>query len=210
MPLLANQGVVLTNQQDVVEIPGECKEENCLFIGTVCKDKECKDKECKDRDTYSVLASFGAKFSGEAAGGPKATGGLAQYFATGLAARILAKEGGAKIVSVQPEAIYYKEVEKQLEESSRILRCYVSIREDDLPKIWEDAKKQGLFREEDSFDVIMKWYQEAIGNPTVRAENLRKAHRRYASEIYITEGADPQRVNALRKHRETVCGLARE
>lgn len=133
MPLLANQGVVLANQQDVVGIPAECKEENCLFIGTVCK-----DKECKDRDTYSVLASFGAKFSGEATGGPKATGGLAQYFATGLAARILAKEGGAKIVSVQPEDTVSEEI--------------------------KEAAREAFIETYKNIDIIITYVQDSSGN----------------------------------------------
>jgi hypothetical protein len=58
-----------------------------------------------DKDAYSVLATFGATFSGEASGvsNPKAGGGIAQYFATGLAARELARKGGAQLVSIQPE-----------------------------------------------------------------------------------------------------------
>lgn len=65
-----------------------------LYVGT----------EGQRVDTYSVLASFGAKFSakGAKASGPEASGALAQYFATGLAARELAREGGARLVSVQP------------------------------------------------------------------------------------------------------------
>lgn len=46
-------------------------------------------------DTYSVLASFGANFK---AGGGSAGGGIAQYFATGMAARKLAEVGGASLV----------------------------------------------------------------------------------------------------------------
>lgn len=86
MPLLANV--------DEKGKPADCKDEKCLFTGTTGSQTE--------KDTYSVLASFGATFSGDTTGGAKAGGGLAQYFATGLAARKLA-EAGPKIVSVQPE-----------------------------------------------------------------------------------------------------------
>jgi hypothetical protein len=55
----------------------------------------------KAQDSYSVLASFGAKFDGEAnADGTKAKGGLAQYFATGVAAQMLALKGGASVVAI--------------------------------------------------------------------------------------------------------------
>ena len=53
------------------------------------------------QDSYSVLASFGAKFAGGAkADGSTASGGLAQYFATGMAAQMLAFTGGASVVAV--------------------------------------------------------------------------------------------------------------
>ncbi len=50
-------------------------------------------------DTYSVLASFGAQFSARATQ-PEASGGLAQFFATGLAAQALAIRGGSSLVAV--------------------------------------------------------------------------------------------------------------
>lgn len=52
------------------------------------------------KDSYSVLASFGASFDASAeAKGPNAGGGLAQYFATGMAAQLLALNGGAAVVA---------------------------------------------------------------------------------------------------------------
>jgi hypothetical protein len=43
----------------------------------------------KAQDSYSVLASFGSKFgAGADATGAKAEGGIAQYFATGIAAQL--------------------------------------------------------------------------------------------------------------------------
>lgn len=57
------------------------------------------------QDSYSVLASFGAQFGGSVgADGQKASGGLAQYFATGVAAQILAATGGAAVVATGPSA----------------------------------------------------------------------------------------------------------
>jgi hypothetical protein len=52
------------------------------------------------QDSYSVLASFGAKFEGSGGTSNSAKGGLAQYFATGMAAQILALTGGASVVAV--------------------------------------------------------------------------------------------------------------
>lgn len=70
---------------------------NCLYQGT----------DGEDEDTYSVLASFGSKFNGESnainSGQTKAGGGLAQFFATGIAARKLAaNQAATKLFSVQP------------------------------------------------------------------------------------------------------------
>ncbi len=81
MPLVANGAdsviqnkVATANAQDL------------KYIG-----KEPTGKE----DTYSVLASFGADFKASGAAGG---GGIAQYFATGMAARKLAEVGGASLV----------------------------------------------------------------------------------------------------------------
>ena len=53
----------------------------------------------KAMDSYSVLASFGANFDLGTHDGT-AKGGLAQYFATGMAAQLLATMGGASVVAV--------------------------------------------------------------------------------------------------------------
>lgn len=101
MPLLANSPN--GNPADCAD----CNGNNCLFKGS----------EGGNNDTYSVIASFGASFSGSGSGsatGTKAEGGLAQYFATGLAARILAKEGGDRLVSVQSaDSELYAEAKKK-------------------------------------------------------------------------------------------------
>lgn len=51
------------------------------------------------RDSYSTLASFGAEFGGQQGTGLSAQGGLAQYFATGMSAQLLAATGGASVVN---------------------------------------------------------------------------------------------------------------
>jgi hypothetical protein len=66
----------------------------CKFVG-VRADKD----SLLIQDSYSVLASFGARIEGDAADA-KGTVGIAQYFATGVAAQILAATGGAAVVSV--------------------------------------------------------------------------------------------------------------
>ncbi|WP_077287592.1 hypothetical protein [Cognaticolwellia aestuarii] len=59
---------------------------------------ESRDKDSKSIDTYSVLASFGANIEG----GTKGSGvGIAQYFATGIAAQNLTRNGGSELVTLQ-------------------------------------------------------------------------------------------------------------
>ena len=57
--------------------------DGCLIVG--------KNGTSGAQDSYSVLASFGAKFGGKSSGTtPEASVGIAQYFATGVAAQLLA------------------------------------------------------------------------------------------------------------------------
>lgn len=70
----------------------------CKFVGV-----RAVGNELLIQDSYSVLASFGAKLKGNATGN-EATAGLAQYFATGVAAQLLAASGGAAVVSVSDAA----------------------------------------------------------------------------------------------------------
>nr|WP_137678074.1 hypothetical protein [Parerythrobacter lutipelagi] len=66
----------------------------CKFVGV-----RKSEQNLEIQDSYSVLASFGARIEGEAAD-TKGTVGIAQYFATGVAAQLLAATGGAAVVSV--------------------------------------------------------------------------------------------------------------
>lgn len=66
---------------------------SCMLIG----------RRGETLDAYSVLASFGAEFDASGTGAD-AKGGLAQYFATGVAAQVLALRGGAALVAVSEAA----------------------------------------------------------------------------------------------------------
>jgi hypothetical protein len=59
--------------------------------------------EGNDRDTYSVIATFKGRGAAKGSGtsGTEASGSIAQFFATGLAARELARQGGAALVSTK-------------------------------------------------------------------------------------------------------------
>lgn len=65
-------------------------------------------------DTYSVLASFGANIEGGTTGNGV---GIAQYFATGIAAQNLTRKAGAELVTVQSTNTKLNDVlEKQVDE----------------------------------------------------------------------------------------------
>lgn len=97
-----NEGVILplvANEDFDGEAPTPCKivdEDKCVLVG---------ESPNGAKDVYSALASFGAKASGRSTSSPEASATVAQYFATGLAARILAENGGAAVVSVGSAAI---------------------------------------------------------------------------------------------------------
>ncbi len=117
MPLLANTG------EDGLE-PGPIKINNKAgeTVGNISTDGLLyQGKDNANYDAYSVLASFGAKWGakGSATNGSEASGGLAQYFATGLAARKLAEKGGAELVSVQPagRALAKEKVKREFDDA---------------------------------------------------------------------------------------------
>lgn len=85
MPLLVNGNDTQFCKTDPAATPpktcGVSEVDKAKYVGT----------DSGKQDAYSVFASFGAKFSGEGgSGGSKAEGGLAQFFATGVAAQKLA------------------------------------------------------------------------------------------------------------------------
>jgi hypothetical protein len=98
MPLLANEQVA--NGSDLV--PTKCKEDDCTKFAATTGAGGPAGSGAKD--TYSVLATLSGQTSGSA-GGTTATaeakGGIAQVFATGFAARLLAMTGGAALVNTE-------------------------------------------------------------------------------------------------------------
>lgn len=75
-------GAAVVNGQSVPQVPP------CFLVG----------QNGGSLDSYSVLASFGAQFSANGTT-PSASGGLAQFFATGIAAQLLAIRGGPALVA---------------------------------------------------------------------------------------------------------------
>lgn len=71
----------------------------CLFVG-----RRSEGSNQMATDSYSVFASFGGHVSGGQGTPPSAALGVGQYFATGVAAQILAANGGARISSIATPA----------------------------------------------------------------------------------------------------------
>lgn len=94
MPLVANYAPDDKEPGKLVpcKSPAGPPTKDCLIVG--------RNGTANAQDSYSVLASFGAKFGGRTDGkAPEASVGIAQYFATGVAAQLLAATGGASIIS---------------------------------------------------------------------------------------------------------------
>ncbi len=107
VPLVANTGEAKANGNEPSRLkPCDLSNANAAALNARFPVHPCSlvGVNGKAQDSYSVLASFGAQFSGAAATGAKAEGGLAQYFATGVAAQMLATTGGASVIAVGPAA----------------------------------------------------------------------------------------------------------
>lgn len=116
MPLLANK------ESGGKLVPQDCTSENCKrFVGTSGGGGAAgPDAE----DTYSVLATFQGEAAGEAgtatsAPNAKAGGSLAQYFATGFAARLLAGSGSG-VVNTAGNSIPANSVSPEIHEANKV------------------------------------------------------------------------------------------
>ena len=91
--------------------------QNAKFIGTRTNNAAA--------DAYSVLGTFSGTgaATATAGSGPQAQGNgrIAQFFATGVAAQLLAKDGGADLVAIQPAAnVHARELAKQQITEARV------------------------------------------------------------------------------------------
>lgn len=105
MPLLAN---TVDTSEDGYNRLGPCPVTDPIEVtGGIYAIHPCSFVSIKggNLDSYSVLASFGAEFGAGASTDVDVNGGLAQYFATGMAAQILSAKGGAALVSTNAATI---------------------------------------------------------------------------------------------------------
>jgi hypothetical protein len=118
MPLLANQ-TVPGDQKAGSVAPARCPDSTDKGDNKRCP--LFQGNEGGNYDTYSVLGTFSGQASGVAGGatpGVEARGQIAQFFATGLAARALASPGGNAALfntsaSVDPKAVAVAQAQAQ-------------------------------------------------------------------------------------------------
>lgn len=160
MPLLAN----LADSSGTARAPTAAElsaDKSLLYIGRDGPEKARKT------DTYSVLASFGAKFEGKAKGAGtspelSSSAGLAQFFATGLAARALAERGGEALVSVQNSAAPAQaraaeaEAEKARAETER---AQISA---DFAKFQDEQRNTGASRQAEAEKLLATAADDAV------------------------------------------------
>lgn len=100
VPLLANTAQSTENPNLLTPCTQAATDQpppdGCQFVAEVQE-----NGQLTNRDSYSVLASFGADVSG---GSGSAGMTVAQYFATGIAAQMLAESGGANVVTASGSA----------------------------------------------------------------------------------------------------------
>lgn len=175
MPLLPDQGQV-DKDGKVVLTPAPChatavpKEPCPMYQGSSAEG---------DRDTYSVLGTFSGQASGVAGGagaGVEGKGQIAQFFATGLAARKLAEPGGnAALFNTSagsaPDAKALKDmVDQQRTSTQGVQQLLARVRASDGKAIddtkftaWTDAlaKQPGI--NEDFVAIVQR--RKAMGEP---------------------------------------------
>lgn len=130
-----------------------------------------KDGKGVERDTYSVLAAFGADIK---AGASQSGVGIAQYFATGIAARRLAELGGDKLVTIRtPTEEELRATTKRAESAEKKV-----IELSDL-RTSEFVEKQRQKRVDEILDKIIKISDQKAFDlndkpPVVKSEEIEK------------------------------------
>ena len=176
MPLLANKK---TN--------GKFEPADCATTNSGCKfqAEDGSSATKKKVDAYSVFASFGADFSGggeatvEGTSGAKvkASGGLAQFFATGIAAQNISDQDPSRLVSVQP-------VDREmLENANQRAEKAEKAQQDQLKAILgekyqinlDEGKKTGLKRSQQKVLILHEVAPQDKFNKKAWEELIKKA-----------------------------------
>lgn len=164
LPLLAN---LKNDKGDFMPCPGTATvtselTKNCKFIAT--------NGEGKAEDSYSVLASFGADIKADTNGGAGASVGLAQYFATGTAAQLLALKGGAAVVAAGEAAKSSAEAPTSPLEVSALVGDSAAMKQAFAGYVDDNAKRKELVSQlekvkPEEFPKELDSLSEKLGKP---------------------------------------------
>lgn len=165
-------------------------------------------------DVPSLLATIDTDVAAE---GSAALSYL-QYFATGAAANNLTRQPAVREAMLkradpgQKFEIYNKNVSAQEKEIATVLKCYAALKQSDLEPVWKDAESKKLYFDSDSLNKLLAWQKAAKEQtqPEKFEEQIRKAHKRYVTELSTTEGTTADRTQALKDHGKIVCMNAKE
>jgi hypothetical protein len=145
---------------------------------------------------------------------------IKQYFATGEAAANLATKTEVRQLMQQKRldafGIYQDHVNVQRAHLVSILKCQALLPNEDLGKVIDDANRHELFYEEGTYTRLAGQFESATQLSTetreeVAAKNakMQSVRKNYVSRISTTvEGANQEKSEAIRRHREFSCDLA--
>jgi len=141
-----------------------------------------------------------------------------QYFATGSAANNLTLQPVVREAMLkradpgQKFEIYNKNVSAQEKEIATVLKCYAALKQSDLEPVWKDAASKKLYFDANTLNKLLAWQKAAKeqAQPEKFEEQMRKAHKRYVTELSTTDGTTTDRTQALKDHGKIVCMNAKE
>jgi hypothetical protein len=176
------------------------------------------------RGSQPAASDAGATGSGLAR--PQPTLDNCQFFATGDAAKLVARRGLPNLdcnsVSSQTFSQYYLAKQDLQEEGLRTLGCYVKLRPDQRPAAWKDVTRLNLWGDlsEEERDPKSKAHpeQQALAGLEASRKGGDSGQRALAAAdvIYAKSvgsagslgGFEDGRVRAMQAHRKLVCDLA--
>lgn len=198
MPLLANTNA----DASAPYVPNTTTTNNGTTTTTVAPTAVAEalftGKDGEKTDTYSVIASVGAKFNANTGNQTSAGGGISQFFATGLAARTLAIKGADLLSLPSDEVAKARQAEAaaQLAETNRMTASLTTQRtvDDELQQKFisylasaTDAQVSTLVTDAKAATLVAA--DAAVSTPAEQRAALRKGLKAYD---------DPKRLLSLR------------
>ncbi len=144
------------------KVKGGSEANDIKYIG-----KERVEGNVIKEDTYSVLASFGSKVRGSQG---NVSSGIAQYFATGVAAQQLASLGGASLVNASDENLIPSAAAVKAANEPFVAARETTFTKDESSEsiiawLWPDGVGPGKNPNQDNVNALNEWIDNSsIGN----------------------------------------------